>query len=259
MNVGDLELYRKENMNSEMHDSDEAIVHAHVNGKNRAMYKTIEFKYGKVGLMCPHCFNFMIRMVKFTSSIMIENEEPTDVEAPELWMFNSIGYSTYQCKFCGEYEVTLTDIDVNIVEAISKLNKKGYRTKFSCEGHGEHLGYIYFENNSISEYFHTLPITWYPDIEDFRTYGRCIIRSDACNYIEGLSDLNEWVDSLPENSYVSDFKEPEFSVASLYPSIQIDIQNMMTQDTVNRILTNMGKQTNSAVYGALRAFGYYHR
>lgn len=272
MNVGELEIFRREKLLHETHGSDEAIVRAHIDGKGRPMYKSTEYKFGKVGLMCPHCFNFMIRMVNFTSSIMIENEDPTDVEEPEMWMFNDVVYSVSKCKFCEKETVNLIPIDANIVEAIGKLNKKGYTTKFSCEGHGDNLGYIYFENHTISKYFNTLPITWYSDIPDFRSNNMCIIRSDSCNYEEGIIDLNEWVDSLPNASgiRISDqilrelrhhseaFTGFELPVFTNHPSIQLNFQEMSEDATVDRILTNLKLRSNSAFYGLIKTFGNFH-
>ena len=207
MNVGELETYRNTNMHFEKHTLNEKIVET--NGmlflkENTKAYRAQQYIQGYVGLMCPHCYNYIIRRVNYISSILIENENSTSIEDPDLQMVNKIHYLKRTCDFCNAEDVDLIQVDVNIIESISILNKKGFKTRFCCEGHGDTStnGYILFDNNNIDKFLDTLPITWYLDLDDMKRYDKFhCIRADACNYEEALLDLKEWVDSLPNLVY----------------------------------------------------------
>lgn len=197
MNAGDLETYERDHIRKVYHSFNEKVQWYK---NNPPMFTSVESLNGKIGLMCPHCYNYFTRYVHCFQSLMIENEEPTRSDCPELWVGSNIHYSVPKCKFCGREEVDLIQIDVNIVESISKLNKKGFKTKFCCEGHADEAtnGYILFEDTSIMEYLNTLPLTWYFDIDAAKNFGHTCIRSEAIDYIEGIMDLKEWVESLPD-------------------------------------------------------------
>ena len=53
--------------------------------------------------------------------------------------------------------VDVQDADPRIVDALVELNLKGYQTTWSCSGHGEEPGYIWFGKTP-----HSVGIKWYP-------------------------------------------------------------------------------------------------
>lgn len=152
-----------------------------------------------LGLMCPYCYTYNIVKFHQTSSILIECDDITldYTYILRLWKL---------CSVCDK-ERQLIQVDPNIVEAISIFNKKGYITDFCCEGHGDGSAYILFKNHDIDKYLYDLPITWYDDLMDRKTYFgspkytiRTCIRSDSCNYKEAMLDILEFASSLPYNN-----------------------------------------------------------
>ncbi len=94
-------------------------------------------------------------------------------------------------------------LDNNIAKSIFVLNKKGYYTKYCCEGHTD-CAYVYFKNNCIVPYLRYLPITWEIDMDDFKK-GNVIIRSDSIDIEEqkqSLFDLYCFAMSLPYNKNI---------------------------------------------------------
>lgn len=74
--------------------------------------------------------------------------------------FDVVGWKCHKCK--GTHHEDCFPIDSQIALAISILNKKGYKTKYCCEGHASedtNEAYIYFENpiNSHPKDFHIDP------------------------------------------------------------------------------------------------------
>lgn len=156
---------------------------------------------GYVGLMCPRCFNFDIitihnKVSYINTQYSLNNKEYVTTVA-------DIKYKL-KCPVCSTRDYFI-EIDPNIVEAISLLNKKGYHTKYCCEGHKTgtyHNGYIYFKSDDISKYLHTLPLTWYLDTYSDIPYmgDGCIIRAINSPYKdEAIRDISEWVETLPYN------------------------------------------------------------
>ena len=102
------------------------------------------------------------------------------------------------CSFC-ENRVNGIELDPNIADDISILNKKGYKTKYCCEGHiSDHqyisAPYIYF-NNTHDDIAKNLPKTWNVDTD----YDHFVIRGDINNSKKKiLEDLHKMVEKLPE-------------------------------------------------------------
>lgn len=148
-------------------------------------------KRSHYSLMCEKCYHLF----------------PVTLSATYVLQTDTL-YQTHEycckCQWITPHAV----VDQNIAESIRLLNKKGFRTIFSCEGHGTTDGYIMFESRPISEYLHTLPLTWFVWKHDYSyyTYGLdgkdtpkkvTIIRSNPCDYYQAMFDLQEWVEQLP--------------------------------------------------------------
>lgn len=116
---------------------------------------------GRIGLMCPDCFSYWI--VDFnqdcTMSInkdIFYGDNPEEYEGFESGCdvdpTNELTFSNmFRCPECSSKE-SLIMLDPNITTVISLLNKKGFRTSFSCEGHkiadSDSYAYILFNNLS---------------------------------------------------------------------------------------------------------------
>lgn len=207
MRVGELEEYKI--YNNKLHERDRFYTHTNRTTKDISKYYSYRTRRsGYIGLMCPHCYDFTIRKTKLNLLSEVESFDDADiisdvVEYPELVVYPKVDYILNQCEVCGERDVHLIEIDPNIVEAISILNKKGYKTRFCCEGHGDEntLGYILFDNFDILDYIHTLPLTWNFDTYGWTHYKKwCKIDSFAFNYPESLIDILKWAKSLPRKN-----------------------------------------------------------
>lgn len=167
-------------------------------------------RYGIIGLMCPTCFGYDMAEIHDTMS---RSNNRTFCNN-RLYTFIETTYKM-KCPSCGIR--TFIEIDANIIKTIHILNVKGYTTKFCCEGHYDneyvsrvHLApeaYISFKETDILEHIHTLPLTWYLDLDSY--YSRdnsCVIRSvdevAVYNKKEILYDIQNWAKSLPKvNTY----------------------------------------------------------
>ena len=83
------------------------------------------------------------------------------------------------CYNC--YETFLIEVDNNIARSIMKLNQKGYKTKYCCEGHEikSFGGYVYFKDTHVSK-LPNIPIGWETE---YNMYNRLDYN------IEGISDF----------------------------------------------------------------------
>ena len=169
-------------------------VNLHMNGRTHT-------QYGTIGFMCPHCFHVFYATINFSCYVSITSKKGF------IEVLQNTAYETDECESCGKY-TNLIEVDPNIAETISLLNKKGYLTKFCCEGHNERRikddGYIYFEDRSIGNHLHTLPISWYMDLSlikncilEGNSKMGYIIRCDSFNKAEAIYDINQWAKSLP--------------------------------------------------------------
>lgn len=168
-------------------------VNLYMNGKTHT-------RYGTIGLMCPHCFHVVYATINLSCYVSITSKRG------HIDVLQNTVYETDICESCGKY-AKLIELDPNIAETISLLNKKGYLTKFCCEGHNEQRddnGYVYFEDRSIEDYLYTLPISWYIDLEDIRNLWYefnpnrgYVIRCDSFNKAEAIYDINQWAKTLP--------------------------------------------------------------
>ena len=154
-------------------------------------------KYGLLALMCPECYmiyrTIINQSVETKCDIMTKRKDIIDVDILPRVDFLAL------CKFC-KTDVKLIEIDYNLAYSISILNRKGYRTKFCCEGHeSEYVdenGYVLFEDNSILEYIDYLPDSWYVDLLDLKD-GCCVIRYDLSDKSNAIKDLFSFARGIP--------------------------------------------------------------
>lgn len=91
-------------------------------------------EYVKKLYMCPNCFELY-----------------TKEEAEKM---NNIHFHPEISENCNEADDYLIPIDEPIAESIAKMNKKGWKTNFSCSGH-------YCENHTFSEFYVTFELDDY--------------------------------------------------------------------------------------------------
>lgn len=172
------------------------------NGHKIDIYESSIKLDGDIALMCPHCYNIIFRRVYYKSNLFIEQDIPNednDIHSPELWFIPTFNYVAAQCSFCGVSDVELIELDPNIAAAISLFNKKGFKTKACCEGHGKEEGYIFFENDDLLHYTNiiSLPLTWAVDWPSYRDNIGFIIRADIRGYTQSLLDIWDYANNLP--------------------------------------------------------------
>ena len=170
---------------------------------------------GYAGTICPFCLKPNI--IKLSWKYNMQLIEIPDVEEPAFGATITVNLT---CPGCGNFYSCASFLDPNITSIIAELNRKGYHTIFSCEGHdnssykdeyGEDIGYsqpyIYFTKDGGRKVLrelhkYPLPNPWFLDMTDFNDGRKIIIRckDDSSNFNkvkERLEPLAKWVDSLP--------------------------------------------------------------
>lgn len=138
---------------------------------------------GKIMLICSKCFSHKTIRVKYNIKFNYTGNNRI------IYPFMDVDLGC-NCK-CGKFEV-----DSNIGKAIVKLNKKGYKTKFCCEGHGKYIpAYIYFEEN-YEELMKKIPKHWYIDRGDFEDNVLVIRAECGVSLKKRIDSLNKWVKKL---------------------------------------------------------------
>lgn len=160
---------------------------------------------GTVAIMCPVCYHVTKHRVKIEIDTSVKTMEEID-----LHIFTDTVYRISKCPCCLQENLYAIEIDPNISNAISILNKKGYYTKYCCEGHSrKESSYIYFKDKDIMlNYIDTLPLSWYIDYSKLKYDNRFVIRADGWNRYEALYEISEWAMSLKSRhlTYVGDDK-----------------------------------------------------
>lgn len=163
--------------------------------------KQIKYFSGKLALMCPTCYN--IKYVDINMNILINKKD----------IFCCVNYIS-SCDNCN-FEGAFIELDPNIAECISILNKKGYRTMFCCEGHDDSQAYIYFNTlyeNAIMKFVNNIDklynSSWYIDKKDWAN-GKLILRvNEGSKKTKYIKELKDFVDELPDirsNGYNSTY------------------------------------------------------
>lgn len=162
-------------------------------------------RIGTLALMCPECYHITQHEVNANSVVCIHgnnNPEHKHVSA-------NTQYTIDECSCCMNRNFTAIELDPNIAEAISIFNKKGYYTKYCCEGHGKNKSepYIYFEDKDVMiQYMHTLPLSWYVNYDALQYKDKFIIRADPWNHHEALFEILDWAKMLKSRhwTYIGD-------------------------------------------------------
>ena len=144
---------------------------------------------GHISCMCPKCFNVYDIKINYELYTLSKTDDHICISLK----VNGI------CKECNTY-TNMIILDGNIAKTISILNKKGYTTRFCCEGHKEYTDcYIYFSNN-VYQYIEkmNIPDSWYIDEEDYHN-NMCIIRSkENIGINKRINDIENWAENLPD-------------------------------------------------------------
>lgn len=87
--------------------------------------KFIESRKGTVGFVCPKCFS--------VTYMDVDNEQ----KFPFGHKYAIPKFNLYdiECDYCHEQLENIFDVDPNIAQIIADLNRLGYKTTASCEGH----------------------------------------------------------------------------------------------------------------------------
>ena len=161
---------------------------------------------GNIGFFCPRCFKPILGTTDYS-------DDTHGVFEAEITM--NLSYHI-KCPRCGNiFDWVDHPLDPNITESLARLNFKGYKTLFSCEGHSNHdWAYIYFRYPNQRHVLKYIPIgkPWYlrkHDDNEFslEPYNIMIKQKNSTSFcIEAdkdskLSDrieaLDTWVRRLP--------------------------------------------------------------
>lgn len=130
------------------------------------------------------------------------------------------GGNLYNNQKCDHEFVEIDDL---MVESMIILNRKGYKTKFCCQGHayeGINCGYVYFELPIFIDPKYSKPVNAYidpvnpciiraepdyPNLSDEELKYRANNPMDKLILMKSINDFNlsllMWADNLPEFDY----------------------------------------------------------
>lgn len=134
-------------------------------------------------LMCPVCYN--LTKIKMPAYVTVLTDE---INLKDMRVLPTISGT---CNECGIESVQI-QLDADIAAAVAMLNKKGYLTKYCCEGHHDvDRAYIMFKD-AVPD---TQPIGWRYDCGDKSTIDALYSNGDM--KADLLINLQRWVESLP--------------------------------------------------------------
>lgn len=183
--------------------------------ENRHRVFTSYNEQSTVALMCPKCFKWFKVILNRNSSFSVDYDLDDTNGKLETNLMN-VNYSG-KCSGC-ERRVIFIDIDIELADIISTLNRKGYTTQFCCSGHVPYARrFILFD----SEYnFPSSPRYWRLMVNNNINYSRSEIIIELKDYTQFkqfndfnlleleknskiiksilFDELNNWVNSLPQ-------------------------------------------------------------
>ena len=209
ISVGEYEKW-SENLKHYKHDIN-IDIEKRKNGK-----KLISYRYNlgpESGFWCEQCNYLDYRKLHGSGSTSVEIDDPDDEITDQNLPEDLIDFSFFSKIKCPNenhiFTNYLNQLDPNIAEAIRILNKKGYKTDFSCESHkkygGDSPAYICFELEGRWAYKYIigydLPFGWYIDLKELKENRRLVIKADYNDSKDYLFDLLKWAESLPYMKY----------------------------------------------------------
>lgn len=160
---------------------------------------------GDQALMCSNCYELTPIKMEAKSTLIYK---------PKLNIcFNPL--ISYDCEECGYDNEVAIILDGKIASIISDLNKKGYKTCYSCEGHFNNYCTEYIDDNdefifNVAEAYisfekplevDSIPKFWVLYNEDDEMKHRIITTNSdekGFNKNKALDSLRVWVKNLPE-------------------------------------------------------------
>lgn len=165
---------------------------------------------GNIGFICPHCGYSIICSASINNVMFVDNGD--------FYVSNIYHVTCGNCNM--EFIQDTGHIDPNIAEVLSTLNKKGYQTEWSCEGHPESntcvsIAYIVISNPNLKVVLndYPLPKSWIVDDNEwFHIETVCdwekteedtkkVLRMRYSKK-QRIKDLMVWAESLPEASTI---------------------------------------------------------
>ena len=157
---------------------------------------------GTIGIMCAYCYNTTL----ISGNCSIDFKKEDDLDNTEINLELKPAMYCRKCKVVDNGII----LDPNITEIVSVLNKKGYKTKGSCEGHkykekdgnliyveDKSYAYIEFEEPIVKEILsnpkHKLLGRWFE--KDLYTIT---CKCTGYTQYQRLRDLRDWVNNLEE-------------------------------------------------------------
>lgn len=122
-----------------------------------------------VTLMCPHCYNVSVTDYNVNFRYTHKHKLHADFGVAQKGKFkNGLNDDAVACDKCKDAEPII--LDPRIAFTIMILNKKGFKTTFSCAGHKwppdeTDVPYISFEDSVPIDIFKNLPEGWRLDVD----------------------------------------------------------------------------------------------
>lgn len=140
---------------------------------------------GKVGCMCPHCFNVFLSDIEGTYDAKISSDI-----GQHIFISNSITLIIDKCPYCKETDIELKMLDIYIAFAVSILNKKGFEVEDCSVGyeHENPLMYLVFKDRKILDYVSYIQYPWEIDLDDLKKYNKVSLTVDEIYYSYGSID-----------------------------------------------------------------------
>jgi len=173
---------------------------------HNALYEEVSNSVGTAGFFCPRCFRPIIVDLDIKSKLI---SRLNDVHVQINYDIN--------CPHCyNEFVWKGSPLDSNLTEAIATLNRKGYKTLFSCEGHNKKdIPYIYFRYPNQRKVLKYIPIGYpwklrvcedetsivYPyEIKVLHKHSKqfCLEAEPNTDRTKLIKELYKWVNKLPE-------------------------------------------------------------
>lgn len=94
---------------------------------------------GYIGFICEHCYGPVVVKTRKHLSLVYREEVPED---HYFWARTVYSMNCPECDMPNEFDY---ELDPNMTEPISRLNRKGFHTEFCCEGHNNER-YMFRDN-----------------------------------------------------------------------------------------------------------------